>query len=154
MDTDPAFAFRMDMVLRSVGNVPPLVMLAVDETVVANRRILGDSEIFSFNGFLDPGRHRLCLSFYDKAPDDQNQAVQIKELRMNGVLDPKFIWQGIYRPIYPEPWATQQKQAGNDLAREISNTDYLGWNGTWTLEFTSPIFTWIHQVQDLGWIYD
>ena len=30
---------------------------------------------------------------------------------------------------------------------------YLGWNGRWVLEFETPVFTWIHRLEDLGWLY-
>ena len=65
------------------------------------------------------------------------------------IQDPKFAWAGIYRPEYPEPWASEQ----TNLATELSSHTYLGWNGTWRLTFGVPVFTWIHQVQNLGWIY-
>jgi hypothetical protein len=29
----------------------------------------------------------------------------------------------------------------------------MGWNGRWELNFRVPIFTWIHQLENLGWIY-
>ena len=52
------------------------------------------------------------------------------------------------------PWYYQQIEKGIILDDELTNIDYLGWPGTWTLDFTSPVFTWIHQIQSLGWIYD
>jgi hypothetical protein len=36
----------------------------------------------------------------------------------------------------------------------LKNHTYLSWNGKWTLTFDVPVFTWIHRVQNLGWIYD
>lgn len=53
---------------------------------------------------------------------------------------------------------------GNDIELSLGQTEtlpkfqtnatYLGWNGLWVLEFELPIFTWIHKLENLGWIYD
>lgn len=78
-----------------------------------------------------------------------DKAVIIESISFFGIEDPRFVWAGEYRPDYPEPWASEQ----TDLAPVLKNHNYLGWNGKWTLTFDVPVFTWIHQVQNLGWIY-
>lgn len=103
---------------------------------------------------LERGTHDLTITYYDKVQDNINQAIAIRQIDLNGVEDKRFIWRGIYRPEYPEPWASQQRAQGITLSDELTNTDYLGWNGVWNLQFSSPVFTWIHQIQGLGWIYD
>jgi hypothetical protein len=96
----------------------------------------------------------LEIELFGKSDSDPQQAVQIKHLSFYGIEDSRFIWLGKYHPVYPEPWATQQKEQGLELPPVLTNTDYLGWNGTWRLQFDVPVFTWIHQVQNLGWIYE
>lgn len=96
------------------------------------------------------GAHVLEIEHKNKHPHDATTALIINSIEFNNIASPKFIWRGIYTPNYPEPWASEQ----TNLAMKITNTNYLGWNGVWRLEFTAPIFTWIHQVEDLGWIYD
>jgi hypothetical protein len=87
--------------------------------------------------------------------DKQGQeAVVIEEVSFFGISDPKFAWAGIYEPVYPEPWATEQRNQGVVLKQHLSPQTYLGFNGKWTLTFSVPVFTWMHTVQNLGWIYD
>ena len=112
-----------------------------------------DRQTLQIDTMLHPGAHDLVISFQGKDPLDVEQSVTICDIELNGISDPRFVWRGIYKPDYPEPWASQQRESGTELAAEIQNTDYLGWNGTWCLRFGSPVFTWIHEVQDLGWIY-
>jgi hypothetical protein len=95
----------------------------------------------------------LAVELFGKSDLDPEQAVKITKLSFYGISDPRFIWRGEYRPCYPDLWAKQQQDQGIELLPVLTNTDYLGWNGTWCLKFDVPIFTWIHQVQDLGWIY-
>lgn len=93
---------------------------------------------------------QLTVTHFAKNADDPVTAVIVKDLSFFGISDPKFIWQGQYCPNYPEPWYDQQDPRPDHT---LHNTDYLGWNGVWSLEFTIPVFTWMHQVQNLGWIH-
>jgi len=93
---------------------------------------------------------QLTVELVDKK--DQ-QAVVVESVSFFGIKDPKFAWAGVYEPQYPEPWATQQHDLGVVLKQHLSPHTYLSWSGKWTLTFDVPVFTWIHRVQNLGWIY-
>ena len=93
---------------------------------------------------------QLTVELVDKK--DQ-EAVVVESVSFFGITDPKFAWAGVYEPQYPEPWATQQHDLGVVLKQHLSPHTYLSWPGKWTLTFDVPVFTWIHRVQNLGWIY-
>jgi len=79
-------------------------------------------------------------------------ALIIEQVKLNGIMSDKFTWEGEYRPEYPLGWIQQNE--GNELPPILKPHTYLGWNGTWTLEVTLPLYTWIHKLENLGWIYD
>ena len=91
------------------------------------------------------GTMELLIEHYDKRDSDSTTALIIEQIRFNEITDPKFIWAGLYRPKYPTHLTGDP---------ELKYHNYLGWNGVWSLEFTLPIYTWIHKTLDLGWIYD
>jgi len=91
----------------------------------------------------------LTIEHCCKSANDPTTAVIVDSVSFFGIQDPRFAWAGVYRPNYPEPWASEQ----TDLVSELSPHTYLGWNGCWSLTFGVPVFTWIHQTQNLGWIY-
>ena len=93
---------------------------------------------------------QLTVELVDKK--DQ-EAVVVESVIFFGISDPKFAWTGVYEPQYPEPWATQQRDQGVVLKQHLSPHTYLSWPGKWTLTFDVPVFTWIHMVRNLGWIY-
>lgn len=93
---------------------------------------------------------QLIVELADK--HDQ-EAVVIEDVSFFGISDPKFVWAGVYKPVYPEPWATEQLNQGVVLKPQLCPHNYLGWPGKWQLTFTVPVFTWIHKTQNLGWIY-
>lgn len=127
------------------NGIPPEVLVSVPGQIA--RATLNKTQQFEFAfnetwGFLQ-------VTFTNKPELDQDMAVIIDQVEFFGISDPKFIWQGVYTPIYPEPWASQQQS----LAKELVGQTYMGWNGTWRLDFTLPVFTWMHKTLDLGWIY-
>jgi hypothetical protein len=92
----------------------------------------------------------LTVEHFNKSDLDSDTAVEIVGIEFFGITDPKFVWAGTYRPDYPKLWASQQEATP---ARELAGQTYLGWNGVYSLKFDVPVFTWIHQTLNLGWIY-
>lgn len=134
-------------------HLAPQIRIILNDRVDWAGSIL-DTKSFQFSHLLPAGVHALKIELHDKSNVDPIQGIRISNLVMGKISSSKIIWQGKYRPRYPEPWAGQQRAQGIELLEELGNTDYLGWNGTWHLDFTVPVFTWIHQVENLGWIYD
>lgn len=95
--------------------------------------------------FLAQGLCCLKIKHFKKADHDPSTAVIVKQISFFGITDPKFVWAGDYYPDYPEHYP--------EKTSPLPGHGYLGWNGTYRLEFSVPVFTWIHQTQALGWIY-
>jgi hypothetical protein len=91
------------------------------------------------------GLKKLTIEHYGKEDLDSATALIIEQIKLNEITSPRFVWEGMYHPKYP-PHLTGDS--------ELKYHNYLGWNGIWSLEFTLPIYTWIHKVENLGWIYD
>jgi hypothetical protein len=87
----------------------------------------------------------LEVEHFDKADTDATTAVIIKDISFFDISDPKFVWSGVYHPNYPEHYV--------DKVTPLPGQGYLGWNGVYRLEFSVPVFTWMHQTMNLGWIY-
>jgi hypothetical protein len=83
-----------------------------------------------------------------------DKAVIIEDISFFGIADPKFIWAGILTPIYPDYWIEENRNKNIELPKELTNLSYIGFNGQWRLDFTVPVFTWMHKIQDLGWVYN
>jgi hypothetical protein len=87
----------------------------------------------------------LKVEHFKKDDNDSSTAVIVKEISFFGISDLKFIWAGIYYPDYPTHYP--------DKVSPLDGQGYLGWNGVYQLEFSVPVFTWMHNTLDLGWIY-
>lgn len=104
----------------------------------------------NFNLDLAEGEHKFFIDFKSKTNSTPEMAVEIGTVSVAGITTDRMKWAGVYYPDYPEPWASEQT---TPLASSIDSATYLGWNGRWVLAFTVPVFTWVHRLENLGWIY-
>jgi hypothetical protein len=120
----------------------PHVVLTAGKIVYKQQ--LSTTTSFDFE-FCAVDQASLMLEHHSKSDLDADTAVIIQRIEFYGISDPRFIWAGTYYPEYPSHYADQKSSRPGQ--------DYLGWNGTYVLKFQVPVFTWIHQVQGLGWLY-
>jgi len=73
----------------------------------------------------------------------KDQLLHIKSVEIDEIDIGALVYEGIYTPNYPEPWATQQMQSGKDLKDSFKNVTQMGWNGNWRLKFKSPFYMWL-----------
>jgi hypothetical protein len=145
MPTD--FPVKLVVTLTPVlTKIPPWILISVPGQIRRvelweTQRI--ELEFTASSGWLE-------VVFYNKPDTDNTMAVVVDKIEFFGISDSKFVWTGVYTPVYPEPWYSQQ--VPKPLA-QLPRQNYLGWNGTWRLDFTVPVFSWIHQIQNLGWVY-
>ena len=140
------YPLRLSVTLRPVGK--PTVRIGVNDDLFPLSLDRTDTIYFDL---VTDNTVTLTVELINKVDQD---AVVIESVNFFGIEDPRFSWAGVYTPIYPEPWATEQQDQGVVLKPQLCPHTYLGWPGKWTLTFTMPVFTWIHNVQNLGWIYD
>ena len=134
------YPVKMSVTLEPVQS--PYVTITVDKIVYKQQLFTTTS--FDFD-FVAANQTSLILEHHSKSDQDPDTAVIIRRIEFYGISDPRFIWAGIYYPVYPSHYPDQK------FSR--SGQDYLGWNGTYVLQFQVPVFTWIHQIQDMGWLY-
>ena len=147
------YPVKLAVTLRPIWHQdPPRIRLGVNDSLTE----VEVQETITMNfEFVSTHVGKLSIEFLNKQDSDTivelnlDKAVVIENISFFGISDPRFIWAGEYRPNYPELWASQQK----NLQTVLKNHNYLGWNGKWTLTFDVPVFTWIHKIQNLGWIY-
>ena len=73
----------------------------------------------------------------------KDQLLHIKSIEIDEIDLGGLIYNGTYTPTYPEPWATQQKEAGVELEESFNNVTKMGHDGEWRFTFTSPFYVWL-----------
>ena len=141
------YPIDLDITLRPTTVDPVQVSITVDH----DQRLLTLNQTTTVNfNYTANAQSQLTVELVDQ---QAQEGVQIVSLAFFGIANDKFAWAGVYQPKYHEPWATEQRNQGVVLKQHLSPHTYLSWPGKWTLTFDVPVFTWIHMVRNLGWIY-
>ena len=151
------YLVKLDVTLQPIWHAdPPRIQIGIDNDL--RELVLTEATTINFE-FTAVKDCQLIVELLNKTDADcipeQNldKAVVIESVDFFGIADPQFAWAGIYEPVYPEPWAQEQHDQGVALKEQLCPNTYLSWNGKWTLTFSVPVFTWIHRIQNLGWLY-
>ena len=103
--------------------------------------------------------NRLSVFFLNKTERDtvgnKDKALVIKSVGIEGFHYSSFMLQSKYCPTYTNGYRQHAKE--NNLSVDtIINSNYLGFNGEWYLEFTWPVYQWIFETETkgMGWIYE
>jgi hypothetical protein len=74
----------------------------------------------------------------------ETQMLHVKTVKLDNIDLRNLVWHSSqFEPDYPEPWATEQQEQGVKLEKQVVGEMYLGHNGTWRFEFTSPIYKFL-----------
>ena len=73
----------------------------------------------------------------------KDQLLHIKSIEIDEIDLGALVYEGVYTPRYPEPWATQQREAGKELQESFKNVTQMGHDGTWRFKFESPFYMWL-----------
>lgn len=140
-----------------IYNGSPEIIVRFDNDILY-QGLLTETRCFEIDKNLPKNQYQISVEFNNKQNSDTDiinnldKAVIIDRLSFNNIKSDNFKLEGIYYPDYPEPWASQQQAQGVVLKPQLPAVTYLGWNGVWRVNFSMPIFTWIHGVEKLGWI--
>jgi hypothetical protein len=129
----------------------PVISYGIDNNLI-NTIPISNTTTIRLALYLDSGSHNFWITYnnknYSECILDQNldMAVEIDNVSFEGISLDRFKWAGEYYPEYPADYPDKQPV--------IKSATYLGWNGRWELPFTAPVFTWIHKIENLGWLYE
>jgi len=149
--------FRLEL-YATMWDIPPMVKINVGEQMCYEGYIKGTEDkpdIVEFEREVEEGKkydfviHRSNKikgqTVIDKNTKEilKDQILHIKSIEIDEINIGGLVYEGIYRPEYPEPWLSEQKKAGIVVKEEMKTCLGMGWNGTWTLSFESPFYMWL-----------
>ena len=89
------------------------------------------------------GKGRKQTVINEKGDILKDQLLHIKNIEIDEIDIGALMFEGVYTPKYPEPWATQQRESGNKLEESFKNVTQMGHDGDWRFTFTSPFYMWL-----------
>ena len=140
--------FQLDLSYNYTLNAPEIIV-CLNGISKFNKPLTGTSCLIKFNHVLDFNQ-TYCLEIQRTGKTDQDpiQMLVIDSLLIDGVNVQNLIWSNsYYKPDYPTLWYSQQVAQGVTPEVQVPAEVYLGHNGTWRLNFTSPF--WQHLLDQM-----
>ena len=147
--------FKLEL-YATVWDKPPVANIKINEKSYFNKEITSTEDKPTIIEFEHEFEEDKSYNFIiDRLGKDKNQTIiedgkiikdqllHIKYIEIDEIDVGNLVYEGVYKPEYPEQWATQQQEAGNKLPETLKNVTQMGHNGTWTLSFTSPFYMWL-----------
>ena len=147
--------FKLEL-YATMWNKPPVADINIDNKSYFKKEITGTKDkptIIEFEHELEESKsYNLIINRSGKNKREtvvedgkivKDQLLHIKSIEIDEIDIGSLVYEGIYKPEYPEPWATQQAEAGNKLPETLKNVTEMGHNGTWTFTFESPFYMWL-----------
>ena len=136
---------------------PPHAEILINDKSFVKKEITGsesDADVIEFeHEFVEGEKHCLIIRYSGKGKNQtvvnekgdilKDQLLHIKSIEIDEINLGAIVYEGEYTPEYPEPWATQQRESGNDLKESYKNVTQMGFNGEWKLKFESPFYMWL-----------
>jgi len=135
---------------------PPIAEIMIGDQSKIKQEITGTEQnpnLIEFYHELEEGQEYKFVIHRSNKDDSQtivesgqivkDQLLFIKSIEIDEIDLGGLIYEGLYIPQYPEPWASEQKQAGKELPISFKNVTSMGHNGHWELGFTSPFYMWL-----------
>ena len=144
-----------DIILESTyWNSPPELEILVDGESMGKHSIDQPSFHIRFKRIMAFDKpHILELRRTGKTKDQtrllangtyETQMLYIKTIKLDNIDLRNLVWHtSQYEPEYPEPWASEQQAQGIKLEKYVTGEMYLGHNGIWRFNFTSPIYKFL-----------
>jgi hypothetical protein len=154
--------FKLEL-YATMWDLPPHVKVGIIDEETDDRHYYFEGAITStakvpsvvefFHPIKDKGKYKLLIERSNKVDGQtiidndgkvvMDQLLHIKTLEIDDIELGALMYDGIYKPKYPERWYEQQKTLGKAPPAEFNNCDNMGFNGEWTFGFQTPWYEWL-----------
>ena len=136
---------------------PPHANIKINDQSLIRQDITGTEkkpDVLEFTHKFNEGeKHKLVIERSGKTKNQcivndngdvlKDQLLHIKSIEIDEIDIGSLVFNGVYTPKYPEPWATQQRSKGQDLPESFKNVTSMGHDGKWEFDFESPFYMWL-----------
>jgi len=148
--------FKIGVSGSSSKKQPKIRILINNEEQVTDQLVVDENttQYFEFDATVPEGACFLGIELLNKTTLDtvldangniiEDLLLNIDSVEIDEIDLGSLLWTASdYRPDYPEKYQLEMSNQGKDLPVSVKNCVNLGWNGRWTLPFTSPFYIWL-----------
>lgn len=111
-------------------------------------------EYLIFDAEVSEGESSIIIKLKNKTDSDtvkdangniiQDIMLNVESIEVDEIDLRQMIWtHSNYQPKYSSSYVLEQEKLGNKLDNSIKKCVNLGWNGYWSITFTSPFYIWL-----------
>lgn len=138
---------KIQLVSHVVKTIPE-ISIGYNNKVLETVLVDSGSHSLEYSFGLAEGKSKFYIDFnnkqYSEWSESSDMAIEISKVTFQNLTD-DFKHLSLYIPDYP---SAEEKLKWDP----IIHSNYLGWNGRWFIEFNTPIYRWLHQQLNLGWL--
>jgi len=148
--------FKLEL-YATMWDQPPHAEILIDDNSHFKGEITSTEDkphVIEFEHELEEGKeYNLIINRSNKGPNQtivndkgdilKDQLLHIKHIEIDEIDIGALVYEGVYTPAYPEPWATQQRDSGVELPESLKNVTTMGHNAKWRFKFSSPFYMWL-----------
>lgn len=139
-DQKEKLKFELDITATWESHEPSLEIYINNHFIKIAKLEKGRNRI-KFDYALDFQHHTLNLKKSGATNKDNTQLLTIDAVSIDNIsCDQLILFNSYFEPIYPEPWASEQKQNHIKLPEKIPFETVMGHDGTWTMDFSCPFY--------------
>jgi hypothetical protein len=154
--TTETLNFKIGLSRSSVSKEPEFSIHVGDTEYVSGFLTKQPNEIeyFTFDAEVNEGESSITIRLKNKADSDtvkdadgniiQDIILNVESIEVDEINLRQMLWtHSDYRPKYSLSFVSEQKKLGIKLEDSIKSCVNLGWNGDWSISFTSPFYIWL-----------
>ena len=148
--------FRLEL-YATMWDRPPIAQIKLDDKTFIQSEITGTEDkptLIEFEAELtEESEYNLIIVRSGKTNNQtvvnekgdilKDQLLHLKSIEIDEIDIGALVYEGVYTPDYPQPWATQQRESGVDIKESFKNVTSMGFNGEWKFTFGSPFYMWL-----------
>jgi hypothetical protein len=148
--------FKIGVSASSSKKQPKIRITLNDQEQVHEQLTVAENttQYFEFDAIVQEGDCVLGIELLNKTTSDtvldadgniiEDLLLNIDSIEVDEIDLGTLLWTASdYKPNYPEIYQIEMSKQGKDLPVSVKNCVNLGWNGCWTLSFTSPFYIWL-----------
>jgi hypothetical protein len=123
---------------------PPFVKICVDDRVYHSGFLSKGIQDIQFSARLKTNTTHVLSIKRSGKQIGKEQMTGIVNLAIDNISIRDLMWHtSLYYPQYPQPWASEQEQAGHVLEYPVQGETWFGHNGEWQFTFDSVFYKWL-----------
>jgi|TARA_Y100000114_G_C11760444_1_gene329308 hypothetical protein len=124
-------------------SINPQIEVLLNQQIIISKQEVNTNKVLEFDLSLEENKEYNLILDRTNHDGRNPQSLTFEKFYIDEIDLDKLLDETYFYPLYPQPWHTQQLQAGHDWPEAQKGWRQWGFNGRWILKFSTPFYTWL-----------